>query len=58
MKRENGYYFVRNKMGWQIAEWYRDSWCIIGMDKEFIDPEFEEIDERRVVRERNPRHKV
>lgn len=58
--REPGYYWVRNKYGeWFISEWYnlnigdenRYYWIITGIDIEYFDKDFTEIDERKIVRE-------
>jgi hypothetical protein len=52
MKRENGYYFVKDQDGeWSIAEWNGGRWYCCGIDYTFDDEEWTEIDERRVVRE-------
>ena len=51
MKRENGYYHVRIHNYWEIAKW--DSklkvWTYKGIP--WVDRDFDEIDERRIVRE-------
>ena len=51
MKREEGYYWVRNDIEWFIAEWDTYYWHIAGSGSRYKDEYFDEIDERRVVRE-------
>ena len=51
MKREDGYYFVKDTGEWIIAEWDTNYWYITGSGNRYEDSYFEEIDERRVVKE-------
>ena len=52
MERESGYYWVRDGISWYVAKWYTSykSWSICGNEEDFNDSEFEEIDERKIVR--------
>ena len=61
MERESGYYWVKSKGEWEIAEWYnpypttKGYWLFTGSeDSQSFDSAFEEIDERRIVRDENP----
>ena len=49
--REDGYYWVKfNYRDWECAEWYMGGWW--GCDFcGFDDEQFDQIDERRIVRE-------
>lgn len=55
MERESGYYWVKIKGEWIVAQWDKsmDWWVITGNEHLFYDSDFEEIDERRIVREEN-----
>ncbi len=48
--RESGYYWVMRNGEWEIAEWALNSWWVIMDDRNFVDSNFEEIDERRITR--------
>lgn len=61
MKREDGYYWVKDKEeGWMIAEWVDfggsvvdnpdTEWYICGAEYGLQDVEWDEIDERRITR--------
>lgn len=53
MKRESGYYWVKDRDGdWIIAYFYGSTkeWQIIGIDSEFKDSEFDEINETKIER--------
>ncbi len=52
MERESGYYWVKIKGEWIVAQWDKsmDWWVITGNEHLFYDSDFEEIDERRIVR--------
>jgi hypothetical protein len=54
--REPGFYWVKYKGEWVVAQWFEhtekvQSWYIINNDYELGDQHFEEIDERRITRE-------
>jgi hypothetical protein len=50
MKRENGFYWVKNAYNnWVIAEYYNDIWYKTGNEEEFLDLDFVEIDENRII---------
>jgi hypothetical protein len=59
-KREPGFYWVKHhfKQEWVIAEWFAEKpyedalyWGLSHDDRYYCDSEFDEIDERRIVRE-------
>lgn len=56
MGRESGYYWVKNENIWYVAKYNKDyfAWSISGVETTFTDVDFEEIDERRIVREETP----
>lgn len=58
MERESGYYWVNYQGEWGVALWYKESkdsngcWLTAGNEATIdFDSLFEEIDERRIVRE-------
>lgn len=53
MERESGYYWVNCKGEWIVAQWDKSMnwWVITGNERLFYDKDFDEIDERRIVRE-------
>jgi hypothetical protein len=56
--RENGFYWVKYRGNWQIAQYSNsiintfriNCWWLIGDEKCYLDFPFEEIDETRLVR--------
>jgi len=52
MKRESGYYWVRDGVNWYPARWESEpqTWLVCGVEDEYADYEFDEIDERRIER--------
>ena len=51
--RFNGFYWVKcfEHLGWEIGEWYEGEWRVFGTPNwPMKDTDFEEIDERRIVR--------
>jgi hypothetical protein len=57
MKRETGFYWVKIKKeyspknnDWQIAEWKDGLYFITGFELYYNDSDFEEIDERKIIR--------
>lgn len=49
MKRVNGYYWVKQKLGtWEIGEWVKDKWVLLGR-YHFYDSAFTEINETRIL---------
>lgn len=54
--REEGYYWVKHsESGWIVAHWGEASlsgcsWSIPGIEYDVYDEQFDEIDERRIVR--------
>lgn len=49
--REQGYYWVKYKGKWIIAEWWPNmGWSIAGFIHSREDYDFEEIDEKRITR--------
>lgn len=50
--REGGVYWVRDLSTWDVAEWNpsRQEWYVCGSGVPYIDDDFLEIDERRIVR--------
>lgn len=51
--REEGYYWVRCKGEWRVAYWadVLNGWFKSGVTATSMDYDFDEIDERRIVRE-------
>lgn len=51
--REEGYYWVRMRPfgKWHIAEWYNGYWITSWSQNKYLDPYFEEIDEKRLTHE-------
>lgn len=50
--REDGFYWVRYKrLGWVIAEFECGSWHFKSRLYDYSDDDFDQIDERRIVRE-------
>lgn len=47
MDRQEGYYWVKDMTGYQIA-YYDDCWYVIGTDETFEDSDFEHINEVRI----------
>lgn len=58
MERESGYYWVKTRGEWEIAEWFRPldesirgCWLFTGSEESvYTDKGLEQIDERRIVR--------
>ena len=52
-KRESGYYWVKSNDKWIIAEWLPlcQVWASIEYADKYKDSDFDEIDERRIVRQ-------
>lgn len=53
MERQEGYYWVKYKTGYQITYWgewtrQRWKWFIIGSDDQYNDSDFEHINENRI----------
>ena len=46
MKRESGFYWVRNDDKWSVAEWCEDVWFGIGSEETLRDTLFDEIGHR------------
>ncbi len=46
--REPGWYWVRHSKDWMILEWFNGEWMT--MKGPYLDSDFLEIDERRIVR--------
>lgn len=53
MKRASGFYWVNYCGDWLIAEYLADSsyWWVVGSEEVFDDSDFDQIDERRIVRQ-------
>jgi len=53
MNRQPGYYWVKYKGNWIVAEWLLNSWwpSCAESDQSWSDDYFDEIDERRIERE-------
>ena len=52
MKREEGYYWVKYRGDWIIAEYtheLRPKWYVIGNECPFHEREFSEINENRII---------
>lgn len=49
-EREDGFYWVFIYDAWVVAEWVDDSWWTTEFDNPIRDDEFDQIDERRIVR--------
>jgi hypothetical protein len=53
--RETGYYWVKRKGQWVIAQWsvgYLHVWNLFNSSRDFSDRDFDEIDEHRIERQR------
>jgi hypothetical protein len=56
MERESGYYWVKlgasSDFGYESAEWINECgfWQRTGIENDYVDSDFAEIDERRIVR--------
>lgn len=50
--RESGFYWIKDGHEWVIGEWDADRsrWTLTGTSEGFNDEEFDEIDERKIVR--------
>lgn len=53
MKRASGFYWCRVDNEWFVAEYseYCRAWEVTGDDCYFTDAQFDQIDERRIVRQ-------
>lgn len=53
MKREEGYYWVKNGDVWIIAQWTiinkYGSWSVCGNENEYSTNHFDKIDERKII---------
>lgn len=50
MKREDGFYWVKYRDEWCIAEWTAGIWYHTGSELSFSDAEMDKIDEKRLIR--------
>lgn len=48
MDRQEGYYWVKYRTGYQIAYWDKYSWYVIGNDEIYEDSDFEHINEVKI----------
>ena len=48
MDRQEGYYWVKYRTGYQIAYWDKYSWYVIGNDEIYQDSDFEHINEVKI----------
>jgi hypothetical protein len=54
MKRESGYYWCCVREHWDIFSWYENGDCsgwYDGQGEFYIDSDFKEIDERKIIRQ-------
>lgn len=51
MRRDEGYYWVRKDLEWTIAGWDTYYWSISGLEGNYSDHDFDEIDERQIRRD-------
>lgn len=50
--REDGFYWCKHPtFGWEVCKFECDTWLCCGGGGEFCDADFDQIDERRIVRE-------
>jgi len=65
MEREEGYYWVRNGKKWHISYWYINefnhefnAWLNPGSEIDYYDDDYDEIDEKKIVRDTGGYHDV
>lgn len=51
--RQEGYYWVKRKGAWYVAEWAANCWYLTGDGRMLNDNYFEEINENRIVYDNN-----